>query len=129
MPPIGGYGKSKTSISPQELISLTKENFWNQIQESHPSAMKVFCDWIDEYKKKVAWRELFGADLMVNHNSGELIPKYHDLPIAMQVGIFLQFASERSIPSFYMPSLWINVPHSIREYFIILDRIVQAHRK
>lgn len=69
------------------------ENFWNDLKSKYPNEMKVFYDWIDEYKQKVEWNKLF------NHGSphyaamGWHNPKYHDLPIAMQVGIFMQFLS------------------------------------
>lgn len=71
-----------------EIESLTKENFWNDLMEKYPEEMKLFCAWIDEYKKKVDWNNLFASTVNAK------IPKYHDLPIAMQFGIFLQFAKE-----------------------------------
>lgn len=32
--------------------ALTKENCFNELQRMWPNAMKEFCDWVDEYKKR-----------------------------------------------------------------------------
>lgn len=85
--------KMKTTDLP---LSLTKENFWNEMYEKYPDAMKTFCAWIDEYKERVKWDSLFyneSDDFYEYAVKGRRI-KYHDLPIAMQIGIFLQFVSE-----------------------------------
>lgn len=74
---------------------LTKENFWNELHEKYPSQMKVFCDWIDEYKKRVNWEYIF------SHTNSEYTqyagfslrtPKFHEIPIAMQIGIIVEFS-------------------------------------
>jgi hypothetical protein len=72
------------------MKSLTKENFWNELAEYHPSAMDAFCKWIDEYKKRVDWSHLFYTP----HTPQNRDIKFHDLPIEMQVGIFFQFTIE-----------------------------------
>jgi hypothetical protein len=51
--------------------------------------MNALGIWMDEYKKGVQWDELFGNIFPTNNKT-----KYHDLPIAMQLGIFIQFTSE-----------------------------------
>lgn len=76
------------------MEKLTKPDFWTPMMEAHPELMKKFCGWIDEYKKSNNWKELFGAHLMINSNPAELVPKFHELPSAMQLGIFMQFAWE-----------------------------------
>ncbi len=78
------------------MESLTKENFWNELAEKYPEQMKQFGLWIDEYKKRVGWHNLFHLD---NPNAFQGGPsnfkrKYHELPIAMQFGIFYQFTVE-----------------------------------
>lgn len=65
------------------MEKLTKENFWNDAFKKWPTEVGVFCKWIDEYKKRVEWTKLLGDDI-----------KYHDLPIGMQIGIFIQFTFE-----------------------------------
>jgi hypothetical protein len=67
---------------------LTKEIFFNQLANDYPKGMKTFCDWIDSYKKKVKWYHVFGTE---RHK----YIKYHDLPWAFQVGIYIQFIQER----------------------------------
>ncbi len=63
--------------------TLTKENFWNEVMEKYPKATKQFCDWIDEYKNAVSWNDLFRGPA-----------KYHDLPYAMQYGIWIEYCSQ-----------------------------------
>lgn len=64
--------------------TLTKENFWDRMMELYPNATKKFCQWIDEYKIAVGWNALFGENV-----------KFHDLPGAMQVGIWLEYVCDR----------------------------------
>lgn len=68
---------------------MTKENLWNELQEKYPIMMKKFCDFIDEYKRKVRWDEMFGAT--VRPDWTHFPPKFHDLPFEMQVGIYMSF--------------------------------------
>ncbi len=106
------------------MESLTKENFWNAIKEEYPVQMAQFCDWIDEYKKRVKWIELFNADLFSKSDyrvAGVKIenmifkaPKYHELPIAMQLGIFIQFTIESSKANFLDAS--IDRPNTMEEW-------------
>lgn len=67
------------------MESLTKENFWNELEEKYPAGMKIFCDWIDQYKETIGWSFLF-------KEANDL--KFHDMPIAFQLGIWIQFRSE-----------------------------------
>lgn len=73
---------------------LTKENFWNDLNQKYPEQMKVFCDWIDEYKRRVDWNTLFNGDFTPSGHGYARSPKYHEIPIAMQIGIFYQFLDE-----------------------------------
>lgn len=77
---------------------LTKQNFWDALEEKFPLAIAEFKTWIDEYKKKVNWDGLFKvvADTHEGYPA-EMYKqvKYHELPDAMQVGIWLQFCSEQ----------------------------------
>lgn len=78
------------------LKSLTKENFWNELQEKYPDLMKEFCEFIDAYKEKVGWAHLLGRAV-----------KYHDLPIEMQIGIFIQFTLERGSINNFLCDLYV----------------------
>jgi len=76
--------------------TLTKENFWDELQQLYPEGMKVFSEWIDEYKKRVGWAHLFNSKFRETE-IGRIYqrPKYHDLPTAMQAGIFLEFVEDK----------------------------------
>jgi len=75
------------------MDNLNKENFWNDVYDKYPNATQVFCDWIDVYKKENNWDELFNAG---HDTRGDLTeaPKFHDLPIEMQQGIWIKFVRE-----------------------------------
>jgi hypothetical protein len=75
------------------METLTKENFWNEMEQKYPKAMAHFKEWVDNYKSEHYWNVLF------NHISTDRVvpkgfdcaPKYHELPIAMQFGIFTEY--------------------------------------
>lgn len=72
-------------------IKLTKETFWNKIEEKFPEAMAKFKVWIDQYKVDVNW------DMLFQNNPGTGVSiKYHDLPIEMQLGILGKFMVENT---------------------------------
>ncbi len=72
------------------METLTKENFWNEMEQKYPKAMAHFQNWIDGYKETVKWNYFFGAGHNDAHNYHGA-PKYHELPIAMQFGIFVEY--------------------------------------
>lgn len=82
-----------------KLENLTKENFFNRMQQQYPEAMEIFCNWIDEYKKAVNWNSLFNSNSDFQDSNGKNAPalKYYDLPLAMQYGIWLQFINEYAL--------------------------------
>lgn len=73
--------------------NLTLENFWNDLYKNHPAGTKVFCDWIDKYKAENNWNVLFNGKFKVIESDKSIhsSPKYHDLPWAMQFGIWIEF--------------------------------------
>lgn len=84
------------------------------MQAKYPKAMKVFSDWIDEYKKKNNWKRLFNGGVGIHDNdypasdtvSITSAPKYHDLPIALQLGIWNEFAETNGgVPTRYQDAL------------------------
>ena len=85
------------------MKNLTKENFFNDLQERSPLGLKVFTDWIDQYKISIRWDKLFSNSYVQGYYQEEgsspvvtvRAPKYHDLPFALQMGIYLQFCQER----------------------------------
>lgn len=79
----------------ENVASLSKENFWNKIEELYPKAFAEFSAYIDEYKKSVNWEKLFNGGI---HHSPEQgfheetrAPKFHELPFEMQTGVVNQF--------------------------------------
>ena len=80
---------------------LSKEKFWNEIEQKYSAQFNHFAAWIDEYKKKVDWEKLFNGDIGYEdtrrNGFGHTItvaPKFHQLPDAMQIGIFIQYVIE-----------------------------------
>lgn len=76
--------------------SLTKENFWNEQMGKFPKSMKIFCAWIDEYKKAVNWNGLF-RESHDRDNKGEIVggtKKFHEIPYEMQAGIWIAFVKD-----------------------------------
>lgn len=78
---------------------ITKEKYWNKWQEKYPDAVDAFCKWIDMYKAAIGWKTLFNSDSEWQDANGKNAPapKFHDLPVAFQWGIFLQFISDYGI--------------------------------
>lgn len=83
-------------IKPREIpYGLTLENFWNQLTEQYPKEVKHFGAWIDEYKNHIDWENLFCTSRVWHMNyvpDSNIDVKYHDLPLAMQFGIFCEYA-------------------------------------
>lgn len=73
------------------------------MEQKYPKAMANFKTWIDRYKSEHDWDTLFNADFikftkeqkkgedLVQNIISSVIPKYHELPIAMQFGIFMEY--------------------------------------
>lgn len=86
-----------------DMISiLTKEEFWDKITEKAPKQAGKFYDWINEYKQRNQWQKLFNGGHMLlqsspeykNWNTHTSAPKFHELPVGMQIGIFIQYLQE-----------------------------------
>ena len=103
--------------------NLTKENTFDELQQLYPEGMKVFLAWIDEYKKANEWDKLFG-DGMGRFDRDA--PKFHELPLAMQAGIFVEFCDDQKDLAGYATffstahvrddiTFFISLMHSIKE--------------
>lgn len=107
------------------MDKLTKENFWNELHQKYTGEMEQFCEWIDEYKKQVDWNILFNSQSDYQNADGKnaKAPKYHELPVAMQIGIFLQYVAESDnrfgieIPHIESSKDFDKIPDIIREFF------------
>ena len=59
-------------------------SFWESLEKRYPAAINDYYRWLHQYKESVGWNHLFKEKT-----------SYVDLPIALQIGIFFQYASER----------------------------------
>jgi hypothetical protein len=110
--------------------TLTKENFWNEMMEKYPKATKAFCEWIDEYKKAVEWDELFANIGRLNED----VPggfrkkvKFHDIPYAMQYGIWMEFCRQTSHQYFEQgehPSATIDLAEDVKSVLSEIDELI-----
>lgn len=76
------------------LHTLTKEEFWNAVHREYPNACAEFCAWVDAYKESVEWKQLFNERWPSVPIVRTKAPKYHELPYALQYGIWAQFMSD-----------------------------------
>lgn len=96
---------------------LNKENFWNEQMEKFPKSMKIFCAWIDEYKKAVDWGNLFNEHLNI---------KFHDIPYEMQQGIWIAFVKDIE-NDFFEQCEWqygFDLEESIKEVFGEIEPLI-----
>lgn len=73
--------------------------FWVAMKQRYPQVMELFLEWVNSYKLDNHWKQLFNYSLDAKRDIPGLIiitPKFHDLPIAMQMGIFMQFMAEHN---------------------------------
>lgn len=75
------------------MESLTKENFWDALEKECPDSVKEFCTWIDEYKKKNNWDDLFNKNYRMEGMKFRGV-KFHDIPIEMQSGILMKYGNK-----------------------------------
>jgi len=124
------------------MESLTKENFWDEMEQKYPKAMAHFKEWIDEYKNadKGRYYTLFNAGITSHLDSDTKqtvktrAPKYHELPIAMQFGIFLEWACDFAVDNqvivgdigFTTPNYKIGVADSITHLLLMADTWLES---
>jgi hypothetical protein len=69
------------------------QEFWNKLAQIYPGEIADLRKWIDEYKKKVDWNDLFwNAGQTRVAYWGDI--KFHHLPDPMQAGLFIQYIVE-----------------------------------
>jgi hypothetical protein len=111
---------------------LTKKEFWDPIAERHPKAMEAFMAFVDRYKQHHRWPELFNENVPERQVrvfipgpplrwEDTKAPKFHDLPTAMQFGIFLEFVS--MVPRLKF-TFFLHDPQAAIEYYF--DQISHA---
>lgn len=71
--------------------------FWSKMRMKYPQTMILFGNWVDKYKQENDWGNLFNEGDSDGDSAHYLAaPKFHDLPVAMQMGIFMQFMVEHN---------------------------------
>lgn len=61
----------------------TGVGFWNATKAKTPLTYDAFAVWIDAYKQKIGWNNLFAPQA-----------KFLDLPIEFQVGVISKFLAD-----------------------------------
>jgi len=95
--------------------NLNKADFWDHIYAKYPKATDHFCKWIDAYKEAQGWDNIFGSSI-----------KFHDVPLAMQMGIFVTYYFDmyEGAPEFIVEAGDIDVDglaQSLRHIFEIRE--------
>lgn len=112
-----------------ERDNLNKENFWDELYADYPEAVQVFCDWIDKYKAENNWDELFNGGLLLHPSHPSDIqtssPKFHDLPHALQMGIWIQFVQEYTKGNHIILRLHYNLPFVMTDFKGQVRRFIQ----
>lgn len=118
------------------MENLNKQNYFTpEWKAKYPLASEHFCKWIDEYKKRVNWGKLFNHSMIPSFDDEivEIVPpKFHDLPIEMQLGILSMYMFESSPLYTECGWNWIGCPRKDRylsdleEHFNQLERALMA---
>ena len=74
---------------------MNKE-FWNRLQRDYPRTVPVLLKWVGEYKRANDWDELFDNPHRWRGAAKKNTIYFTDLPDAMQVGIFIEYAGTTS---------------------------------
>ncbi len=96
--------------------TLTKENFWNEMMAQYPKATKHFFDWIDEYKAVIDWYNLFAEGV-----------KFHDVPYAIQYGIWIEYCRQSLSDFFEQPehiSDTVDLAEDVKEVFEEMNELI-----
>ncbi len=92
-------------------IILTRQNFWNNILQKYPELYKIFIEWIAEYKARPECDFIFfpSYDSELFPEEQKLVEYFENVPIALQIGIFLQYVAEEK-EKFYGIEYYIETP-------------------
>lgn len=83
------------------MDNLNKENFFDAAGRSFPLAMDSLLQFVDRYKLANTWDKLFNGGFFVQYTGPQKqfevytkAPKFHDIPLAMQVGIIIEWIEQ-----------------------------------
>jgi hypothetical protein len=108
--------------------NLNKQNFWNDLKIKCPNAVAHFCIWIDQYKLVTDWNKLFNEKTIpppINGYSDIVLkaPKFHDLPVEMQLGILIRYFHSVGIANVKYERLFLYTGLSVMHIFSHLELI------
>lgn len=63
--------------------------------QKYEPQVQEFCDWIDEWKKANEWDALTQPRIEDGKVNNVFMPKFHDYPYSVQLGIWLEFLATR----------------------------------
>lgn len=111
--------------------TLTKENFWNEIEVRFPKSTKLFLKWIDVYKQKTEWNKLFNSDSEYQNAEGKnaAAPKFHEISYEMQQGIWISFAHETLNNIFEQPeyNYCFDLAEDIKQVFSEIEVCISTN--
>lgn len=101
---------------------MNRSEFWDILSEKYPEEVGDFTHWCDEFKRRYNWFGIFreGADTIETPLGTAVIHKsikIHDLPQAMQIGIFLQYTIEHGGPVLFCGITMESTIRSIKVWF------------
>lgn len=117
---------------------MTKADFWDKIQSEYPEEMGEFLSWLEEYKRRENWSDIFGETGQHNVFPSVGIKwtdriDFFNLPNAMQIGIFIQYTVEQGGEDFFQPGWFYNsmadMIQAIRQWFHDEHKANQLHQK
>jgi hypothetical protein len=115
------------------MKDLTMKDF-SILGEKWPEGLKVFTDWINQYKIENNWMGLFNDSegLSVATYEGVSVerkaPKYHDLPGAMQLGIFVEFMQDRGGCEYVCDLFTLDLYEELEELLPMLQEEAQSEQ-
>jgi hypothetical protein len=110
----------------QDLITrqagqpLTKENFWNALEQAHPTPVQNFWLWMEDYYKRHDWDLLFWNFSRPPRTRVDFV----NLPLAMQIGIlleYLMYSSKKDIARCFEPFTIEALVHWLPSHFVDVD--------
>lgn len=109
-----------------DIEILDKENYWDPLFKENPIMAEKFQDWIDAYKKENCWKGLFpNMDGQGRYCYPDEI-KFHDLPIHMQFGIFLEFTNSIHDEIYGPDTDPYLVDNMIKDYFVDHEEVFKS---
>lgn len=112
------------------MENLNKQNYFTpEWKAKYPLASEHFCKWIDGYKKRVGWKKLFNGGVMYEFYGGSETfthkteaPKFHDLPIEMQIGIIYQWSVEIDLMPYTLTLIPNRHPYKLKDLTVKMNR-------